>query len=920
MATEQNSDWWRKNLDLDRYYSYRAIIEAIHHYDIDQGKNYFYFVDPTTQKWSVHPWDLDATWTDKMPGSGDEPFLTRVLDHPEFQIDYQNRMRELRDLLFNNDQMTVMLDEHASIIDTSVNGLSIVDADRYLWDYNPIFNTRYVDPKRTHPGEFYKAAETQDFPGMVNLMKQWVDIRSKWIDSNILTDVDHPTTPSVGYSGSPGYPADQLQFFASEFQDPQGSETFSSIKWRIAEVTDPGGPIFDPDAPKIYEIDPIAESEELTGSPSPWTIPGGILEPLHTYRVRVRMMDSSGRWSHWSAAFQFIAGVPIAPPETNLALTEIMYNPASVGPRDGGDFEFIELTNRGPEEIDLTNFHFTQGIEYRFPVGSRLEAGKRLILASQRAAFESVHGITAFDEYHKHLSNGGERLTLVDAYGRSVISLEYDDESPWPKDADGGGHSLVLDDETSDDQDPSHWRLSTALNGSPGVVDPQAVRVNELLSNPDTGKRDRVELYNPSDRPADISHWYLSDDLRQPDAYQIAAGTVVPANGYLELQPEHLLPGPDQPVFPDFNASGGQIYLYSAAADKRLTGYRHGFEHSAAEQGVSLGRLTTTDGREHFVQQQQLSFGSANPAPIVGPIVISEIHHHPINGDEYIELTNNSDQPVKLYDPLVTQHTWRINGIFYEFPPGIEIPAGGSLLVVPDSPTEVCLARPFAGNATSEDAIPDEPQVVGPYSIRLATGGQSLSLLKPITLPNANDTAYVIVDQVDYDEEWPWPLTAAGSGAALRRVNLKEFGNEPTNWQELIVAETILSADAITPRVGLCTFEAFYASGGDDENDGSVEIHWVSHTEANVAAYRLWRSESGNRSDAEQIDGALITAQGTDGASAHYQFVDAGGQKQISRTYWLEAVSESGVVNEVAFTRTRQPILQSFFPMLKQQR
>ena len=143
----------------------------------------------------------------------------------------------------------------------------------------------------------------------------------------------------------------------------------------------------------------------------------------------------------------------------------------------------------------------------------------------------------------------------------------------------------------------------------------------------------------------------------------------------------------------DFDALGGQIYLSSASEDNRLTGFRHGFDYSASEQGVSLGRLITTDGREHFVRQQQPSLGRANSPPIVGPIVISEIHPHPINGDEYIELTNNSDQPVKLYEPLDPQQTWRISGILYEFPPGIEIPAGGSLLVVPGSPTEVCLAR-----------------------------------------------------------------------------------------------------------------------------------------------------------------------------------------------------------------------------------
>ena len=302
-----------------------------------------------------------------------------------------------------------------------------------------------------------------------------------------------------------------------------------------------------------------------------------------------------------------------------------MYHPASVGPRDGDDFEFLELTNTGPDRIDLANFHFTQGIEYRFPQGSILNAGERLILAVDSDAFSAIHGVTAFDEYDKHLSNGGERLTLVDAYGRAIVSLAYDDESPWPDEADGGGYSLVLDDETSDDQDPGHWRLSTAPNGSPGVVDPQPVLINELLSNPANGMRDEVELYNPNALPADISHWLLSDDPTKPDAYQIVAGTVIAPDGYLVLAPEHFDPVSSRSTEPDFDANGGQIYLFSATADKRLTGYRHGFNYSASEQGVALGRLTTTDGREHFVQQEHVSLGNANSAPIVGPIVISEI-------------------------------------------------------------------------------------------------------------------------------------------------------------------------------------------------------------------------------------------------------------------------------------------------------
>ena len=286
---------------------------------------------------------------------------------------------------------------------------------------------------------------------------------------------------------------------------------------------------------------------------------------------------------------------------------------------------------------------------------------------------------------------------------------------------------------------------------------------------------------------------------------------------------------------------------------------------------------------------------------------------------------------MKLYDPLNPQRTWRIDGILYEFAPGIEIPAGGSLLVVANSPTEVCLARSLASNTmtetvspndpASDPGAPDETQVVGPYAIRLANGGQSLSLLKPISTTDADgateDVAYAVVDQVDYDKGWPWPTMAAGNGATLRRVDLNGFGNEPTNWQDLVFVETVLSADALSPHVGLCTFEAFSQADSGEQDEANIEIHWVSHTEVNVAVYRLWRSESGKREDAVQINNEPIAAKGAEGTSSHYEFVDIGGHKQNRSTYWLEAVSESGAVSEVAFTRTRRPISRSFLPIVK---
>ena len=55
-----------------------------------------------------------------------------------------------------------------------------------------------------------------------------------------------------------------------------------------------------------------------------------------------------------------------------------------------------------------------------------------------------------------------------------------------------------------------------------------------FLTDPATGKyEDWFELYNPSDSPADLAGYYLTDMLGNPFQYQIPAGYRVPAHGYL---------------------------------------------------------------------------------------------------------------------------------------------------------------------------------------------------------------------------------------------------------------------------------------------------------------------------------------------------------------------------------------------------
>jgi hypothetical protein len=292
--------WWQDNFDLTNYYSYRAICECIHHYDVDMGKNYDYYHNPQTGRWEIIPWDIDLTWANNMFGGGEDPFKRKVLSRPAFRLEYQNRLREIRDLLFNPEQTGQIIDEYAAVI-WQPNSPSIVEADRRKWDYHPVMAMEM----KAGQGLFYGAARTRDFPGMVQLMKDYVKTRGTWIDSMLLNDRDIPETPKVTSCGSMGFAPDHLQFQSSKYD---GQNAFAAIKWRMAEISKPAGDSNQGHLQQgLHEITAVWGSADLPDAAQPVSIPAGIAKSGHTYRVRARVKDVTGRWSHWSPPVEFLA-------------------------------------------------------------------------------------------------------------------------------------------------------------------------------------------------------------------------------------------------------------------------------------------------------------------------------------------------------------------------------------------------------------------------------------------------------------------------------------------------------------------------------------------------------------------------------------------------------------------------------------
>jgi lamin tail-like protein/CotH protein len=984
------SDWWYDNVNLAGYYGYRCVVEGVHHGDIASGKNWFFYLNPETSKWSMLPWDVDLTWANNMYGSGRDDFLNagQIFSNDDLEIAYQNRLREFLDLLYNADQLYQFLDEMANVIDPPTGGPTFVEADRAMWDYNPIMTSNVVRSSKAGQGRFYQRAATHDFRGMVQIMKNYVVSSNRGFDS-YFEDPDIPQTPVVAATGPADFPMNALTFRASPFGDSQGPGTFSAMKWRLGEVaagsqivqTDSSGFTFVPDGaqwnyfkgieepseevgawreadfddatwlagqtaigfgegfiatnlsdmrgnystvylrksfdvagvstldglilelkyddginvwvnghlvfqdnveatdlpydatsisaievvdfvsydlgvpsellvdgtnvvaiqllnaslagssdcfvdvrltgekaedtgddetpttpqvyrgrPGKYEIDPVWESAELTEFNADVTVPAAVVRSGRTYRLRCCMQDTTGRWSHWSAPVQFVAGEAVAAGIlADLRLTELMYNPADApaGDAAGNDeFEFIELQNVGDETLDLSTVSLTDGVTFDF-AGSdvtTLGPGQFVLVVRSRDAFLARYGVALGNliagEYQGQLSNGGENVKLEDFWNGTIAEFEYSDGRGWPLAADGTGHSLVplaeaiLEQPVGSLNYGGNWRASATMGGSPGADDLEpapSIVINEFYAG--GGAEDWIELHNPTEADIDLADFYLSDDVEDLAKWAVAA-PVLETGAFRSFEES----GDDLGF--GLSRSGEQLilsYLPGTGEDRIVDSVRF----KAQENTVSQGRYP--DGGPWWFRLE-LSRDQANLMPIAD-VVIDEVMYHPIDvNDEYVEVLNPTDVAIELTNPT---GAWRLTGgVEYTFGAGLSLAPAGRLVVVGFDPfVETARLDAFVASYGVESLVPGA-DVVGPWQGSLANAGERLALEKPQATGNVdNPIAWVIVDEVIYSDVAPWPTAPDGTGNALERADTdpSASGNDPANWH----------AAPPTPGVGL---------------------------------------------------------------------------------------------------------------------
>lgn len=800
-ALDNNASWtnpvtgYAAYIDVDSW-TRRHIHEVLTH-NIDGLRLSGYFFKDRNKKIEYGPaWDYDRTMgasqsdsrsfnprvfraitgdlgTDYWnPISNGVQWWTRLFNSPDFFQRWIDQYQELRDGPLSLQNVTNRIEELAA----QVRPAHAREVAR--WNIQPRSGTLTVE------NFTFNFGSPVSYENEVRWLKAWFSNRLDFIDTNFLA------RPSVSIAGGEVTNGTVVTLAPSP---KAGSWVYYTLNGTDPRL--PSGGILSTASASDVPVD-IVISNNVRIFARSWN-------PNHRNLTGANNPPISSPWSGPRDVTYFTQVPP-------LRITEIMYHPQDPLPPYTNDvnFEYIEVKNIGGTPLNLNRFTLRGGVDFDFP-NITLGAGQAGVIVANQSEFINRYGSGKviigqyagdfFGDKTNVLDNGGERLILRGSAREPILDFEYDDD--WYPITDGFGFSLVVVDEHAPTTNwvlKSHWRPSGNVNGSPSADDPAPpviapIVINEVLTHSDPAPPyDSIELLNLSTNDADISGWFLTDDFNQPRKFRIPDETVITAGGFVVFDETQFNTGA-RPF--SLSSLGEEVYLFSGdPITEDLTGYFQGFDFGAAENGRTFGRHITSTGGDQFPPQRTPTLGAPNAGPLIGPIVISEIHYHPPDFrsgdfildndvDEYIELENTASTNVALYHLQHPTNTWRLNdAVNFTFPPGVVMPPGGHLLVVNFNPTNTAQVADFR----ARNRVPAGVPLYGPYGGKLDNSGEPLELERPdfpepAGPPNFGLVPYVLVERVRYSDAAPWPEAADGLGPSLQR-RAGTYGNDPASW------------------------------------------------------------------------------------------------------------------------------------------
>ena len=133
--------------------------------------------------------------------------------------------------------------------------------------------------------------------------------------------------------------------------------------------------------------------------------------------------------------------------------------------RDPVDFQFLRVSNRANEPIDLSGARIEEGVEFVFPRRTILPPNDSLLVVRNQRSFHTRYTTNekVVGEFRGRLSREGERISLRAKDQNLIESIRYRSGGNWPVDRTATGVALVRrpDSENNDPDSPDSWALGS---------------------------------------------------------------------------------------------------------------------------------------------------------------------------------------------------------------------------------------------------------------------------------------------------------------------------------------------------------------------------------------------------------------------------------------------------------------------------
>ena len=498
-------------------------------------------------------------------------------------------------------------------------------------------------------------------------------------------------------------------------------------------------------------------------------------------------------------------------PEKAIRINEVMADPDTCGWP-----EYVELYNTQDKTISLDGWIFDYGNGYKRKGldGFSIPANGYVILFHAKHTDIFPENIAIPIETFPQLSNDGKALALyagekcIDTYSypqaKPACSWEYDEEG-WHLSTDPRGGTpgesnsepTTTEEEPEEEPEEPETPVVPEEPEQPEESYPKgSVIIHEVMADPKgltaLPETEYIELYNKVDQSIDLSNWILNYGTT-PIAL---TGVVIPAHGWVVLyrSGREIEVGSGQACpldkFPSALANTGkELSLYDAngqlmdqytypkakpacswefdeegwhlSSDPR--GGTPGEANSEAEENEEDPNETPDEPEEETNPEQEIP-EAQQPQP--GDIIINELLPEPfVDGSEYIELYNRSEQELSLKDVCIS--TRKSDGSLNTRYPLEAYPqtlqAGNYLL----------LTKSIEGveNFYSLPASLNWLECKLPV---LSNTGSTVVLYR--------EEGEIIIDEVSYSPKWHAPTVKNKKGVALERKDPDKDSQNADNW------------------------------------------------------------------------------------------------------------------------------------------